>query len=214
MGCLICGENKHDYLYVLHEIPLWQCSACGLVSSQLHFLEADALEDYKNRKVSFPVATEGRTETEASKRYVEILKSRNPNVTRIILVAKPHHVFSKVAKELGLQIVQHLTISEFENKTFIEESVDAVIFIYQLETSLFPQNVLNKTHDLLIPGGLLLVVTPSLDSRSARFFGNAWTEWRPENIYYFDNATIQSLLWKYSFNEIRLDKDLRSYTLA
>jgi SAM-dependent methyltransferase len=214
MVCLICGENKHDYLYMLHGIPLWQCSECGLVSSQLHFSEKNALGDYKNRNESFPVATEGRTETEASKRYLEILKSGNPNATRIILLAKPNHVFSKVAKELGLQVVQHLTISEFENRVFTEESVDAVIFIYQLEKSLFPQNVLNKAHDLLKPDGTLLVVTPSLDSRSARFFKNAWTEWRPENLYYFDNTTIQSLLWKQGFNEIRVDKDLRSYTLA
>jgi SAM-dependent methyltransferase len=213
MICLICGENKHDYLYVLHGISLWQCPGCGLVSSQLHVSDEEALRDYQNRNESFPVATEGRTEVEASKRYLEILKNRSPNATRIIVLAKPQHVFSKVAKELGLHIVQHLTISEFENKTFTEETVDAVVFIYQLERSLFPQNVLNKAHDLLKPGGILLVVTPSLDSRSARFFRNAWTEWRPENLYYFDNTTIQSLLWKCNFNKVILDKDLRSYTL-
>jgi len=160
------------------------------------------------------MATEGRTETEASKRYLETLRSRHPDAARIILLAKPHHVFSKIAQAHGIQIVRHLTISEFENTVFTEENVDAVIFIYQLEKSLFPQKVLSKAHDLLRPEGSLLVVTPSLDSRSARFFRSAWTEWRPENIYYFDNTTIQSLLWKSDFNKIQLDKDLRWYTLA
>jgi SAM-dependent methyltransferase len=214
MICVICGENKHNYLYMLRSIPLWQCTECGLVSSQLHFSEENILENYDNKNESFPVATEGRTETEASRRYIEILKTRTPNVSRVILLAKENHVFSKIAPEYGLHVIQHLTVSSFEREIFTEESVDAIIFLYQLEKSLLPQNALNKAHDLLKPGGTLLVVTPSLDSRSARFFRNAWTEWRPENIYYFDDTTIQSLLWKHGFNEVQLDKDLRWYTLA
>ncbi len=214
MICPICGENKHNYLYMLRGIPLWQCMECGLVSSQPHFSEENSLGDNQKRNESFPVATEGRTETEASRRYIKILRARAPHASHVILVAKENHVFSKIAPDYGLHVVQHLTVSEFEKGIFPEKSVDAVILLYQLEKSLSAQNVLNKAHDLLKPAGTLLVVTPSLDSRSARFFKNAWTEWRPENIHYFDDTTIQSLLWKHAFNEIQLDEDLRWYTLA
>ena len=48
----------------------------------------------------------------------------------------------------------------------------------------------------------------------ARMLNTAWTDWRPENNYYFDKITIQSLLLRYGFNEIQIDEDLRLYTLA
>ena len=53
----------------------------------------------------------------------------------------------------------------------------------------------------------------SLDSRSARFFRQAWIGWRPEYNYYFDNTNIQLLLWRFGFNELQLNKDIRLYTL-
>jgi hypothetical protein len=140
--------------------------------------------------------------------------ARAPNVNRILLVAPSNHIFSSLAQQNGLQIVQHLSITDFELGRNVKESVDAIVFLYQLEKSSSPIHVLNRAYELLNPGGILLIIIPSLDSHSARFFGNSWTEWRPENKYYFDNTTIQSLLWKQNFNEIRIDKDLRWYTLT
>jgi hypothetical protein len=64
------------------------------------------------------------------------------------------------------------------------------------------------------PHGVLLIVTPSLDSKQARYLKNSWPAWRPENNYYFNKITIQSLLWRYGFNEAVIDKDKRLYTLA
>ena len=58
------------------------------------------------------------------------------------------------------------------------------------------------------------MVALSLDSRSARFFSQAWIGWHPENRYYFDNTNIQLLLWRYGFSSVWLSKDLRIYTLA
>ena len=59
-----------------------------------------------------------------------------------------------------------------------------------------------------------MVITPSLDSTSAQFFGRQWTEWRPENRYYYNQTTIQLMLWRTGFNNLSIQKDRRKYTLA
>ena len=213
MNCLICGEENHNYLYMLHGIKIWQCAECGFISSHLHSSDDDGSWSNEHYNDSSKKWMKGKTQTEASKRYLEVLKFRDPSVSRIILVSHPNYIFPAIAQKKGLQVIQHFTVEDFEQKA-IEDFVDAVIFLYQLEKSNSPQSVLNKAYDLLKPGGTLLVIIPSLDSRSAQFFGNAWTEWRPENKYYFDDTTIQSLLWKCGFNEIRLDEDFKMvYTI-
>lgn len=214
MICLICGESKQRYLYVLHGVSLWECTGCGLISAALASPARPNPESLKNEEDLLDLWAEGKTTVEAAKRYLKILINRNPHAKEIILVAPPNHAFSRIAENNGLHIVRHLDVTEFEQSIIMEESVDAVVFLYQLEKSSIPQAVLNKAYNLLRQGGSLLVIIPSLDSRPARFFKNAWTEWRPENKYYFDDTTVQSLLWKNGFNEIWLDNDLRWYTLS
>lgn len=58
-----------------------------------------------------------------------------------------------------------------------------------------------------------MLTIPSLDSWPARFFGAQWTEWRPENKYYFDTTTTHSLLLKTGFAQVCSDPEKRSYSL-
>ncbi len=212
MSCSICGEEKNNYLRSFHEASLWQCAGCGLVFSDPHLPQRGLPDIHENSPLN--IGLDGRTETEASKRYLDILIRRSGAKSKILLVAPHDHCFSVLARKRELHVVAHLDVQEFERGITLDQPLDAVVFIYQLEKCLSPQQVLDNAYALMRPGGALLVITPSLDSRSARFFGSSWTEWRPENRYYFDNITIQSLLWRYGFHEVQLDKDLRWYTLA
>lgn len=214
MICLICGGNSHHYLYKLHGIPLWQCAGCGLISSYPHPTYDEILAIYENELDPINAWTRGRTETEASESYIKTLMKRAIDVQKILLVAPPDHCFFSLARKHGLEIIQHVTIREFEQATNLEKHLDALIFIYQIEKGISLKNVLDKAYELIKPGGLLLLITPSLDSIPARIFNNSWTEWRPENNYYLDRKTVQSLLLRYRFNEIEIDDDLRLYTLA
>jgi hypothetical protein len=214
MICVVCGENKHKYLYLLHGVSLWQCAGCGLIYSHPDVTQDGSLATDGDDIYPMNAWASGKTETEASERYLKILSKHAVDARKILLVAPPDHCFSSLAQNYGLEIVQHLTFRDFEKAIISTQPLDAVIFLYQLEKCSFPGRALDKAYDLLKPHGRLMVIAPSLDSRSAQFFGDAWTEWRTENKYYFDNTTVQSLLWKYGFNEIQLDKDLRWYTLA
>jgi hypothetical protein len=130
-----------------------------------------------------------------------------------VLVAPVQHVFARLAVEKGIKIVSHISLGEFESVSIADDAVDVVVFLYQIEKCSSPSRTLQRAYEIIKPGGFLFIVTPSLDSRSARFFGTHWTEWRPENNYYFDENTIQAIQLKYGFNRIELDQDVRWYTL-
>ena len=157
---------------------------------------------------------EGSTELDASRKYLQMLTKLSTDTRNILLIAEPEHCFATMAKDFGFNVLQHISISEFEKEFISSQLVDAVIVLYQLEKSKMIEKVLEDIYSVLKPDGILFLVTLSLDSQSARILGQSWVGWRPENQYYFDNTNIKSLLWKGGFYQVQLDKDRRVYTLA
>src|SRR5581483_3469922 len=86
---------------------------------------------------------------------------------------------------------------------------DAAVMLHQLQTAQNPQDLLADVHAALRPGAPLLVTVPCVDSWPARFFGRQWTEWRPENRWYFAQSSIQSLLLRQGFAGVLLNPDRR-----
>lgn len=158
--------------------------------------------------------SDGSTESDASRKYLQMLTKLSGNARNIFLIAEPEHCFATIAKDFGFNILQHVSITEFEKEFISPQLVDSVVVLYQLEKSRMIEKVLGTIYSVLKPDGVLFLVTLSLDAHSARIFGQSWVGWRPENKYYFDNTNIRSLLWKSGFHQIQLDKDRRVYTLA
>ncbi|HVQ37349.1 MAG TPA: glycosyltransferase, partial [Pyrinomonadaceae bacterium] len=90
---------------------------------------------------------------------------------------------------------------------------DCAVVIFQLDKCTNPIATLEQLHSALKPDALLFLVTPSMDSWSAQFFRSQWTEWRPENFFYFDRQTIQSALLRCGFDRIEISHDRRRYSL-
>lgn len=65
-----------------------------------------------------------------------------------------------------------------------------------------PREFLELLWHLLAPDGLLMVVTPSLDSWSARVMRNRWMEFKTEHLHYFTQETLHSLLFQTGFEPI------------
>ena len=65
-----------------------------------------------------------------------------------------------------------------------------------------PRGFLELLWNLLAPGGLLMVVTPSLESWSARVMRNRWMEFKTEHLHYFTQETLHSLLFQTGFEPI------------
>ena len=65
-----------------------------------------------------------------------------------------------------------------------------------------PRGFLEKVHRLLRPGGVIFIATPSLDSWSARLMRGRWMELKPEHLFYFNQATLGSLLFHCGFGSM------------
>ncbi len=59
----------------------------------------------------------------------------------------------------------------------------------------------------LTAGGVVMVIAPTIDSRTARIFRSAWWEFNARNLHYFSADTLQSLLLKCGFGDTIIDAD-------
>jgi SAM-dependent methyltransferase len=92
-----------------------------------------------------------------------------------------------------------------ENLDLPREGFDVVVLNDVIEHLTDPRAALLRVKDLLRPGGLLYLVTPDIDSLSARLLRSRWWGLRPAHIYYFSPRTLRDLLHETGF-EVELVK--------
>ena len=76
-----------------------------------------------------------------------------------------------------------------------------------------PAGFLREILRLLRPGGVILVVTPSLDSWSARVLRSHWMEYKAEHLFYFSRETIRRQLATAGFGDITLRRGVKQLSL-
>ena len=215
-GCEICGEERRSYLYVIRGLPVVRCPGCGLVS--LHprprVEELARFYDAETRRDPRLLWTDGTTERDAARRHLAYLRHRGLGEGPMLLVAPPDHVFAQEARREGHEVARHLSVREMEDGTDLGGPYGCAVVLHQIEKSADPSSMLRRIASALAPRGLLLATLPSFGSWPARFFADQWTEWRPENLFYFDGGTFQSLLLKVGFADVWVEPDRRLYTLA
>lgn len=214
--CPICNEMKRFYLFIVCGLPVVRCHGCGLVSLNPYPDMKDCCSFYGisiDEQDPRLFWTDSKTEREAARHYVATLKNKGLDQGRLLLIAPPEHPFAVEAAKQGFEVGLHVSIREIEDGHEFGGNYDGAVVIYQLEKAADPFELLRRIHAALRRGGVLTLTVPSLDSWSARFFGDHWTEWRPENKYYFDTKTAHSILLKSGFAEVWSDPERRSYTL-
>jgi SAM-dependent methyltransferase len=78
-------------------------------------------------------------------------------------------------------------------------SFDAVTAFGVLEHASDPGALLERISSWLRPGGIFLLITPSLSSASARLMGRYWPHFHAEHRTYFKEAALRSLLTRHGF---------------
>lgn len=109
---------------------------------------------------------------------------------------------AKYARErLRLDVVN----AGLDDAPFPSEHFDVVALNDVLEHFTDPRAALLRIHGLLRPGGLLYLVTPDIESLSARLMRGRWWGLRPAHVYYFSTTTLAALLRETGF-EVELVK--------
>jgi 2-polyprenyl-3-methyl-5-hydroxy-6-metoxy-1,4-benzoquinol methylase len=111
---------------------------------------------------------------------------------------EPSHWAAGIAQEEGLPVIQG-TLDSPELKDWRFDVITMWDVIEHLDD---PSAELDKSFNLLVPGGLLAVHTMDLDSLVARLMGERWPWLMGMHIQYFSRRTLTKILEKSGFEVI------------
>lgn len=98
---------------------------------------------------------------------------------------------------------------------FKPDSFETVSLWHTLEHLQDPLGALKRIHDLLVPGGRLIVAVPNIDSLEARILGIRWAEIDiPGHLFFFSVKTLRALLEKAGFTCKRIRPQVHPSTVS
>jgi glycosyltransferase involved in cell wall biosynthesis len=81
---------------------------------------------------------------------------------------------------------------------------DFIVFCDVIEHVRDPREFLKNLYELLKTDGQIFCITPSLDSLYAKILKNKWMEYKAEHLYYFNEKTLNALMFQSGFREIEI----------
>ncbi|SRR5258706_2426066 len=96
-----------------------------------------------------------------------------------------------------------------ESSGFNKESFDVVAFFDVIEHVRDPLDFMARVNGLLRKSGKVYIVTPSLDSWSAKLLGKNWMEYKVEHLSYFSKKSITLLLEQTGFHKIKFHSNYK-----
>lgn len=216
MNCPLCGEHRHDYLFVRFGLTFQKCPGCGLIRAESAAEVTATFPDVPPLhpdNQSIPASHQELMDSQSAMDFFSLLTSDDlPVKSSVLVLAENAQLYSQAGESKGLAVTSVNSLNDLKVLNG-EVKFDAVMLLSQLQKTLNPGELLQTARNFLNPGGRLLLAIPSLDSRAARFFGSAWTEWRPDNRLFFSDTTIQLMIWKNGFNQVELLDDRRRVTM-
>ena len=140
----------------------------------------------------------------------EVLQEARKQGFRVAGLEISPHASAAANQRLGEPLVHTGTL---DGRAFASSSFDAVLAADVVEHLRDPQAFLTRVHELLRPRGVLLLVTPSLDSWTSRLLGRRWMEYKLEHLFYFSPASMRLLLARSGFSEILIRPNRKVLTL-
>ena len=110
------------------------------------------------------------------------------------------HAVETANSRLGKRAVQ---AGSLESNELSADHYDVAAGFDVIEHVRDPAYALTCLRRSLKPGGLLVLVTPSLDSWSRRLLGRHWMEYKTEHLTYFGQRSLRCLLRRMGFGEIQ-----------
>lgn len=106
------------------------------------------------------------------------------------------------AQEYGLKLQQ----GNFETADIPADHYTVVSMVDFIEHIPHPRTVMEKAHEILLPGGTLCLVTPDINSAAARISGKKWWHFRPAHLSYFTKKSLVTLVEQTGFQVVKEGK--------
>ncbi len=127
----------------------------------------------------------------------QLARYRGTRSGRLLLLGDPASAVRREADLAGYAVTSAESPEEIDGQTF-----DVCLLWHSLARRRDPAGFLRAAHGVLKSGGVLAVVTPSLDSWSARAPHEEWPGFRADQLCYFDSQTLQTALFFAGFEQV------------
>lgn len=97
----------------------------------------------------------------------------------------------------------HLHEGSFEEAALKKNSCAAVTMIDFIEHTPRPFQALGKAHEILSPEGVLVLVTPDINSLAAKIAGKRWWHFRAGHLAFFNSRSLRTLLQRSGFQVVK-----------
>lgn len=103
------------------------------------------------------------------------------------------------SQQYGLDLLQ----GDFETVAVPAENYAAVSMVDFIEHISHPLEAIEKAHEILIPEGILCLVTPDIKSAAAKISGQKWWHFRPGHLGYFTKKSLMTLVERAGFQIVK-----------
>ena len=206
-SCRICHSTDLSYEFIVDGYPVCRCTHCGLLflNPQPGPIEAGTAPATAPPMQSSVYELHAAN---AASRLDQLIGYAGPGLRRVLMIANDDFLTVEAGRR-QLEVVS-LSSTQVETgglATLTSALFDAAIFYCTLERLSDPETTLKAVRERLTPAGVVMVIAPTIDSRTARLFRSAWWEFNAANRHYFSADTLQALLLKSGFGDPIIDTD-------
>lgn len=213
--CALCSEAGSRALFQVDGTLVVSCRGCGLVrqdtrplaASELYDSDYYATDDPKGGYANYFLDSDVNRRTFRDR--VRAIEKRYGRKGRLLDVGCALGDFLTEAKDAGWD-VEGVEISHFaaqrarerglrvatgrlEDLDLPPASFDVITLYDAIEHMTDPVSTLAAVRRLLVPGGIVHLVTPNVGGMQARLLGRHWYHYKPgEHLYYFAPQTLRS----------------------
>jgi 2-polyprenyl-3-methyl-5-hydroxy-6-metoxy-1,4-benzoquinol methylase len=229
---MICGQNKIVKRFAFRGYQVYVCENCGIqfldpqpsddelsrIYSTDYFLGGDNPRDRElvmrmKRSTASLYLDQFLKETKPDKSELnshslleigcgmgDFLIEANSKGFKVSGLEVSDYLVHLTNQRLGSMCVEKGTI---ETSSFQAGSFDIIAFFDVIEHVRNPLLFMKKVSELLKVYGKVFIVTPSLDSGSARLLQKHWMEYKVEHLFYFNQKSLRLLFEKTGFHNIK-----------
>jgi 2-polyprenyl-3-methyl-5-hydroxy-6-metoxy-1,4-benzoquinol methylase len=237
-ACPVCGGRDFRAVMRVESHPVVRCAGCGLQLTNPQPSDAELAAIYGPNYVLVENDAAGEAMVLRSKRatadhYLDLLSAAGvPAGGQLLEIGCGQGNFLRQAANRGFEVtgVEYSgcaceraranlegrgRILQGEITVLAHEAAayDVCVLCDVIEHVRDPATFLGEIIRLLRPGGLLLVVTPSLASWSARVLRSRWMEYKAEHLFYYAPATLRRQLANAGFGDITLHRGVKKLSL-
>lgn len=215
--CSLCAEGEDRPLFAVDGAPIVRCGGCGLVRQQTRPVATAsvygsayyATDDPKGGYANYFLDAGVNRQTFG--RRIRSIEQRYGRKGRLLDVGCALGDFVLEAKAAGwdaegAEISQYAAARARERGAVVhagvleelrlpEASYDVITLYDTIEHFADPLSTLREVQRLLVPGGLVHLVTPNVGGLQSRVLGRRWYHYKPgEHLFYFSPATLRATL--------------------